>query len=73
MLLSRQFLLLLQPSLQLLLGVHGQSRSYADVSRCLLSYGADVFKMNGKGETPLHRCQGSEVEHLIREIAASGG
>jgi len=32
-----------------------------------------VFKVNGRGETPLHRCQGSEVEHLIREIAASGG
>ena len=32
-----------------------------------------MFKVNGRGETPLHRCQGSEVEHLIREIAASGG
>ncbi|XP_020622111.1 protein phosphatase 1 regulatory subunit 12C-like, partial [Orbicella faveolata] len=61
------------PSLQLLLRVHGDSRSYATVTRCLLSYGADVFKVNGRGETPLHRCQGSEVEHLIREIAASGG
>jgi len=61
------------PSLQFLLRVHGDSRSYAAVSRCLLSYGDDVFKVNGRGETPLHRCQGSEVEHLIREIAASGG
>ena len=56
-----------------MLRVHGDSRSYAAVSRCLLSYGADVLKMNGRGETPLHRCQGSEVELLIRETAASGG
>ncbi|XP_020622118.1 E3 ubiquitin-protein ligase MIB2-like isoform X3 [Orbicella faveolata] len=61
------------PGLELLLRVHGHSRSYAPISRSLLSYGADVFKMNGTGETPLHRCQGSHVEHLIREIAASGG
>ncbi|XP_078384514.1 uncharacterized protein LOC144666947 isoform X2 [Oculina patagonica] len=61
------------PALQLLLGVHGDSRTYAAVSRCLLSYGADVRKLNEKGESPLDRCRGSEVEHLIREIAAFGG
>ena len=49
------------------------SGSYADVSRCLLSYGADVLQANEKGETPLDRCGGTEVEQLIREIAASKG
>lgn len=68
-------LFLLQPglALQLMLRVHGDRHSYAAVSRCLLSYGADVLKLNGKGETPLQRCQGSEVELLIRETAACGG
>lgn len=60
-------------ALQLMLRVHGDRHSYAAVSRCLLSYGADVLKLNGKGETPLQRCQGSEVELLIRETAACGG
>lgn len=60
------------PALHLLLR-GGNSGSYAGVSRCLLNYGADVRRMNGKGETPLDKCEGSEVEHLIREIAASTG
>ena len=47
--------------------------SFVAVSRCLLSYGADVLKVNGSGETPLDRCRGSEVEQLMREIAARGG
>ncbi|KAL9961852.1 hypothetical protein ACROYT_G030880 [Oculina patagonica] len=61
------------PLQKLLLRVHGDSRTYATVSRCLLSYGADVCKLNKKGETPLDMCRGSEVEQLIREIAAFGG
>ena len=32
-----------------------------------------MLKVNGSGETPLDRCQGSEVEQLIRKIAAGGG
>ena len=47
--------------------------SYAAVSRCLLSYGADVLQANKNGETPLDRCDGTEVEQLIREIANSAG
>ena len=43
------------------------------MSRCLLSYGADVLKVNGSGKTPLDICRGSEVEQLIRKIAAGGG
>ena len=43
------------------------------MSRYLLSYGADVLKVNGSGKTPLDICRGSEVEQLIRKIAAGGG
>ena len=32
-----------------------------------------MLKVNGSGETPLDRCRGSEVEQLIRKIAAGGG
>ena len=32
-----------------------------------------MLKVNGSGETPLDRCRGSEVEQLIRKIAACGG
>jgi len=60
------------PALQLLLR-GGNSRCYADVSRCLLSYGADVRQTNRKGETPLDNCEDTEVEQLIREIADSTG
>ncbi|KAJ7389171.1 hypothetical protein OS493_033257 [Desmophyllum pertusum] len=62
------------PGLQLLLraGVLGGSRSYADVSRCLLSFGADVYQVNGQGQKPLDICLESEVEGHIREIASSG-
>ena len=42
------------------------------VSRCLLSYGADVRRRNNKGETPLDRCSGTEVEQVIRDFAAKG-
>ena len=31
------------------------------------------MKANDSGETPLDKCRGSEVEQLIREIAACGG
>nr|XP_058964207.1 E3 ubiquitin-protein ligase MIB2-like isoform X3 [Pocillopora verrucosa] len=61
------------PGLELLLGERKSSASFVAVSRCLLSYGADVLKVNGSGETPLDRCRGSEVEQLIRKIAAGGG
>lgn len=59
------------PGIHLLLtGRNG--RSYAAVSRCLLSYGADVRRENNKSETPLDRCTGTEVEQAIRDIAAKG-
>ena len=32
-----------------------------------------MLKVNGSGKTPLDMCQGSEVEQLIRKIAAGGG
>ena len=32
-----------------------------------------MLKANDSGETPLDKCRGSEVEQLIREIAACGG
>ena len=62
---------LLQPDLHMLL-TGGRKRPYAAVSRCLLSYGADVLRRNGKGETPLDRCIGTEVEQAIRDIANKG-
>nr|XP_058964216.1 E3 ubiquitin-protein ligase MIB2-like isoform X3 [Pocillopora verrucosa] len=57
---------------ELLPGIRKSSASFVAVSRCLLNYGADVWKVNGSGETPLTRCRGSEVEQLIRKIAACG-
>ena len=32
-----------------------------------------MLKVNSSGKTPLDMCQGSEVEQLIRKIAAGGG
>lgn len=56
----------------MLLGLGGLRGSYDAVSRCLLSYGADVRRRNNSGETPLDRCRGTEVEHVIQDIAAKG-
>ncbi|XP_074606780.1 E3 ubiquitin-protein ligase MIB2-like isoform X2 [Acropora palmata] len=56
-----------------LLGLEGRSSGgEAAVSRCLLSYGADVRRRNNSGETPLDRCRGTEVEQVIRDFAAKG-
>lgn len=60
------------PALHMLLrGV--DRRDYAGVSRVLLNYGADVLQRNNSGQTPLDRCSDTEVEQLVREIAASKG
>lgn len=48
------------------------SGGHAAVSRCLLSYGADVRRRNNTGETPLDRCRGTEVELVIRDTATKG-
>ena len=69
----RNSVVLFKPGLELLLGERKNSASFVAVSRCLLSYGADVLKVNGSGKTPLDVCRGSEVEQLIRKIAAGGG
>lgn len=64
-----------QSALHMLLGLRGLGRQrggYAAVSRCLLSYGADVRRRNNSGETPLDRCRGTEVEQVIQDIAAKG-
>ncbi|XP_066023099.1 E3 ubiquitin-protein ligase MIB2-like isoform X3 [Pocillopora verrucosa] len=63
----------LMPGLELLFGARKSNASFVAVSRCLLSYGADVLKANDSGQTPLDKCRGSEVEQLIRKIAACGG
>ncbi|XP_015770068.1 PREDICTED: E3 ubiquitin-protein ligase MIB2-like isoform X3 [Acropora digitifera] len=65
----------MQSALHMLLGLRGLGRQrggYAAVSRCLLSYGADVRRRNNSGETPLDRCRGTEVEQVIQDIAAKG-
>ncbi|XP_074606770.1 uncharacterized protein LOC141859796 [Acropora palmata] len=59
-------------ALHMLLGLGGLTGSYDAVSRCLLSYGADVRRRNNSGETPLDRCRGTEVEQVIQDIAAKG-
>ena len=61
-----------QSALHMLLGLGRLSGGYAAVSRCLLSYGADVRRRNNSGETPLDRCVGTEVEQVIQDIAAKG-
>ena len=71
--LTRISVALFKPGLELLFGVRKSNASFVAVSRCLLSYGADVLKANDSGETPLDKCRGSEVEQLIRKIAARGG
>lgn len=69
---SLDFFLVFQPALHMLLrGV--DRRDYAGVSRVLLNYGADVLQRNNSGQTPLDRCSDTEVEQLVREIAASKG
>ncbi|XP_067046975.1 ankyrin-3-like isoform X2 [Acropora muricata] len=63
----------MQPALHMFLALRGRgSRGNAAVSRCLLKYGADVRRRNNTGETPLDRCGGTEVEQVIRDIAATG-
>ena len=64
---------LFKPGLELPFGARKSNASFVAVSRCLLSYGADVLKANDSGETPLDKCRGSKVEPLIRKIAACGG
>ncbi|XP_027047478.1 E3 ubiquitin-protein ligase MIB2-like [Pocillopora damicornis] len=63
----------LMPGLDSLFGARKSNASFVAVSRCLLSYGADVLKANDSGKTPLDKCRGSEVEPLVRKIAACGG
>ena len=66
-------MILLQLGSFALLGLEGRgSGGEAAVSRCLLSYGADVRRRNNSGETPLDRCRGTEVEQVIRDFAAKG-
>ena len=71
--LTRISVVLFKPGLELLFGARKSNASFVAVSRCLLSYGADVLKANDSGQTPLDKCRGSEVEQLIRKIAACGG
>ena len=71
--LTRISVALFKSGLELLFGVRKSNASFVAVSRCLLSHGADVLKANDSGETPLDKCRGSEVEQLIRKIAACGG
>ena len=62
-----------QSALHMLLGLGERGgRDDAAVSRCLLNYGAEVRRRNNTGETPLDRCRGTEVEQVIRDIAAKG-
>ena len=71
--LTRISVVLFKPGLDSLFGARKSNASFVAVSRCLLSYGADVLKANDSGETPLDKCRGSEVEPLVRKIAACGG
>ena len=71
--LTRISVVLFKPGLESLFRARKSNASFVAVSRCLLSYGADVLKANDSGQTPLDKCRGSEVEQLIRKIAACGG